>query len=56
MLNVLFFVVLKAVEDLVEQRKDYVDSQHRAKVAETKVNVLKDQVAQLELMLSSCRV
>jgi len=50
MLNALFFVVLKAVERLVEQRDLYGDSQRRIKEMESDIDILKEQVAQLELM------
>ena len=51
MLNVLFSVVLLAVEELVEQRDIYVNSQHRIEEAGFEIDTLKEQVAQLELMV-----
>ena len=49
MLNVLFHVVLKAVEALVEQRDRYENSQRLLEEAKSEVNVLKKRVAELEL-------
>lgn len=46
-LSVLFFVVLKAVEELVEQRKDYVVCQRLLKEAGSEIDFLKEQVAEL---------
>jgi hypothetical protein len=44
-----FSLVLKAVKGLVEQRDLYCDSQRRIKEMEDEIDVLKEQVAQLEL-------
>ena len=51
MLNVLFFVVRGAVEELVELRDLYGDSQRRIKEAESEIDTLKERVAQLESMV-----
>ena len=51
MLNVLFFAVLEAVEELVELRVLYGDSQRIIKEAESEIDTLKEQVALLESML-----